>query len=298
MNTDGWVIMGSSNISDSGLGLTQPPRYELNVSMKNFDDVDYCHEEFKRLWEEGVPLTLEDIDAFKKKTYLGYQPTPYELFIKVLIDAFGDQVEDDLYEIFIQQGMTILKPFGTMVYINPNTLLSNLNSKNLRKKIITGYGLRMIDNFKMDVFSEPTVHTCIMHYRKGESYAQIAVRKGIETSEELNKDIDFDLLVKDIAATDNYTFDVTIDSEARSIFNKIAVFSKLGELCYLRQCIKTGNDKAYVCKSVEQTTEPWKKTLRGKGIDRYCIKEDDIYLMYGNWLARNWEISWLQIVVN
>ena len=35
-------------------------------------------------------------------------------------------------------------------YINPNTLFSNLNSKDLRKKIIADYGLRMIDNFKMD----------------------------------------------------------------------------------------------------------------------------------------------------
>ena len=107
-NTDGWVIMGSSNISDSGLGLTQPPRYELNVSMKDFEDVDFCHEEFKRLWEEGVPLTLDDIDAFKKKTYLGYQPTPYELFIKVLIDAFGDQVEDD-FTIQLPDGVKDLK---------------------------------------------------------------------------------------------------------------------------------------------------------------------------------------------
>lgn len=107
-SSDGWVIMGSSNISDSGLGLTQPPRYELNVSMKDYDDVNYCHDEFKRLWEEGVPLTLNDIDAFKKETYLGYQPTPYELFIKVLIDAFGDQVEDD-FTIQLPDGVKDLK---------------------------------------------------------------------------------------------------------------------------------------------------------------------------------------------
>ncbi len=107
-SSDGWVIMGSSNISDSGLGLTQPPRYELNVSMKDYDDVNYCHDEFMRLWEEGVPLTINDIDAFKKKTYLGYQPTPYELFIKVLIDAFGDQVEDD-FTIQLPDGVKDLK---------------------------------------------------------------------------------------------------------------------------------------------------------------------------------------------
>ncbi|MEE1062192.1 MAG: TaqI-like C-terminal specificity domain-containing protein [Paludibacteraceae bacterium] len=194
----------------------------------------------------------------------------------------------DLYEIFIQHGMNILKPHGTMVYINPNTLLSNLNSKDLRKKIILDYGLSMIDNFKMDVFSEPTVHTCIMHYRKGGQLSKIAIRKGIETIDSLNKNIDFFLKIQDIANTENYTFDVTVDNEARSIFNKTAKYPKLGEFCYLRQCIKTGNDKIYVCKSEVPMNEPWKKTLRGKGIDRYYVKESDVYLKYGDWLARNW----------
>ena len=94
-NTDGWVLMGSSNISDSGLGITQPPRYELNVAMKDYDDVAYCKNEFETLWNEGIPITAEDIERIRKKTHLESLPTPYEIFIKVLIDAFGNQVEDD-----------------------------------------------------------------------------------------------------------------------------------------------------------------------------------------------------------
>lgn len=94
-NTDGWVIMGSSNISDSGLGIIQPPRYELNVAMKDYNDVSYCKEEFRKLWEESIPLSPEDIARIRKKTHLEGMPTPYELYIKVLIDAFGDQVEDN-----------------------------------------------------------------------------------------------------------------------------------------------------------------------------------------------------------
>ena len=107
-HTDGWVIMGSSNISDSGLGTTQSPRYELNVAMKDFDDVDYCHTEFKKLWEEAVPLTIDDIESIKQKTYLGYQPTPYEIYLKVLIDTFGNQVEDD-FSVHLPPGVMELK---------------------------------------------------------------------------------------------------------------------------------------------------------------------------------------------
>ncbi len=94
-HTDGWVIMGSSNISDAGLGITEPPRYELNVAMKDYDDVSYCKNEFDKLWDEGVPITAEDIERIRKQTHLEELPTPYEIFIKVLIDAFGSQVEDN-----------------------------------------------------------------------------------------------------------------------------------------------------------------------------------------------------------
>ena len=94
-HSDGWVVMGSSNISESGLGLKQPPQYELNVAMKDYDDVKYCHDEFVELWEKAIPLKADDIVSYKNKTHLGYQPTPYELYIKVLIDTFGNQVEDN-----------------------------------------------------------------------------------------------------------------------------------------------------------------------------------------------------------
>ena len=107
-NTDGWVIMGSSNISESGLGIAVAPRYELNVAMKDFDDVNYCHGQFDMLWNEAIAITADDIVTYKKQTYLGYQPTPYELYVKVLIEAFGDQVEDD-FTIQLPDGVKELK---------------------------------------------------------------------------------------------------------------------------------------------------------------------------------------------
>lgn len=107
-HSDGWVIMGSSNLSNSGLGLTEPPRYELNVSMKDFDDVDFCKKEFDYLWDGGVPIYFKDMELFRKKTHLGQNPTPYELYIKILIDFFQGQVEDD-FSIEMPDGVMKLK---------------------------------------------------------------------------------------------------------------------------------------------------------------------------------------------
>ena len=97
-HSDGWVIMGSSNLSAQGLGTTEPPRYELNVAMKDYDDVHYCEEEFQSLWKDAIPVTMDDVNHIVGKTHLTpeeHQPTPYELYMRMLIDHFGDQVEDD-----------------------------------------------------------------------------------------------------------------------------------------------------------------------------------------------------------
>lgn len=139
-NSDGWVIMGSSNISDAGLGTKQAPQYELNVAMKDYDDVKYCSDEFWKLWNEAVVLTADDIAAFKNKTYLGYQPTPYELYIKVLIDTFGDQVEDD-FTIQLPKGVKELK-YQTDAVIQGYKILMKHNGLFLAD--VVGLGKTMI----------------------------------------------------------------------------------------------------------------------------------------------------------
>lgn len=103
-SSDGWVIMGSSNLTAPGLGLTND-RYELNVALKDYDDVHYCHEEFQRLWAEGDPITEQELKNFKDSTYLGVQLTPYELFLRVLIEAFGPEVETDFTTDVTQYGI-------------------------------------------------------------------------------------------------------------------------------------------------------------------------------------------------
>lgn len=105
---DGRVIMGSSNISDAGLGIKPGQRYELNVMMRDFDDVRYCYDEFLRLWKEGQPIPLEELQAINRETYIGNAPTPYEIYMKVLINVFGDLVEDD-FTTALPEGVKDLK---------------------------------------------------------------------------------------------------------------------------------------------------------------------------------------------
>ena len=194
----------------------------------------------------------------------------------------------DLYELFIEQGMSLLKNNGALVFINPNTVLTNLYSKKLRYKLIHEYGLKEIINFGVDVF-DAIVHTCILRMQKGISITKIGIKKNVCDVTKLNLPVDYYLKVTDVEQTNNYTFDISLNDVERNLFLKLGQFDTLGDKCYLRQCIKTGNDKEYVQKSATSLPEPWKKTLRGKGIERYCIKESDVFIKYGDWLARNWK---------
>lgn len=93
------VITGSSNLSDSGLGSFEESNYEFNVSLRDFEDVKFATDEFEKLWEESVPILYAEADRIKKNTYLRDDFTPFELYIKMLIEYFGKRVEYDPYNI-------------------------------------------------------------------------------------------------------------------------------------------------------------------------------------------------------
>lgn len=94
-STDGCAITGSSNLSGNGLGISQDKQYEFNVMLRDNEDVQFAKDEFELLWAEaeGCPIIAEDIKTGPiQQTYLNGDVTPYELYIKMLIEYFSDRV--------------------------------------------------------------------------------------------------------------------------------------------------------------------------------------------------------------
>lgn len=92
----GNVITGSSNLTHSGLGGDlNDHNYEFNVMLRDFDDVKFASAEFERLWVEGVSILPVEISKVKKETYLNDDFTPFQLYMKFLIEYFGKSVEFD-----------------------------------------------------------------------------------------------------------------------------------------------------------------------------------------------------------
>ena len=103
-HTFGAAITGSSNLSGNGLGVGNDKQYEFNVKLTQYEDVAFAKQEFELLWEEAknVPINAEDYQATLDKTYLKGDVTPYELYIKMLMEYFSDRVlqvdQDDPFD--------------------------------------------------------------------------------------------------------------------------------------------------------------------------------------------------------
>lgn len=93
------VITGSSNLTDAGLGVDPASNYEFNVSLRDYEDVKFATDEFERLWDESVPILQAEAERIKNGSYLRDNFTPFELYIKMLIEYFGKRVDYDPYNI-------------------------------------------------------------------------------------------------------------------------------------------------------------------------------------------------------
>lgn len=118
----------------------------------------------------------------------------------------------------------------------------------------------------------------------------VAIKKGLLSKEALDGPFDYEVQQAQLSTGTAETIDIfTRDEETTGVFDQMRKGNYLlGDICYLRQCIKTGDDKTFVKEFDKAPGEPWKPTLKGRTIDRYGAAKSNIYLKYGPWLARNW----------
>lgn len=92
--TQGMAITGSSNLSSNGLGITEERQYEFNVKLTQHEDVQFAKDEFEQLWEEakGCEITADDLKTSIDRTYLKGDVSPYDLYIKMLMEYFFDRI--------------------------------------------------------------------------------------------------------------------------------------------------------------------------------------------------------------
>lgn len=87
----GSVITGSSNLTDNGL----ERNFEFNVELRDNTDIEFATETFNKLWDESIEIGKDIVDRLKKETYLNDEFTPFEVYMKFLIEYFGRSIDFD-----------------------------------------------------------------------------------------------------------------------------------------------------------------------------------------------------------
>ena len=102
-------ITGSSNLTAAGLGINDKSNYEFNISVRDYPLVKAAADEFELLWNESVPILKAEAEKLRQRTYLRDDFTPFELYIKMLIEYFGKRVDYDPYNIEMLLPLTYYK---------------------------------------------------------------------------------------------------------------------------------------------------------------------------------------------
>lgn len=200
----------------------------------------------------------------------------------------------DSYLIFIEQGIGLLRDKGNLGYIIPNTWISNITFRSIRKHILSNRVLE-ISHYHKKVF-KAVVDTEVLLLKKEDSSNRNIVIKiyddkmKLETSA-ANQD--------DWIACNGGAINIFVSSDELRVIKKIEQESKsisdiakvtVGMKPYQKGKGDPKQTKEDVEKRVfdkrEQTEDDDKKLLRGSDIEKYLNKWDGTrWIKYGKWLA-------------
>lgn len=239
--------------------------------------------------EEGLRQAKEPMVKYEHKTKGGFDAIvgnpPYlridedrPEFDYVRRKFTTTEFKVDIYTLFIEKAIKELgfKRFG---FIIPNTLMTNLTDRKLRKLILEKTHIDEIINYRTRVFDQAVVHTMILILDKD-------VNNKIINVKEISADKTDVFMIKqeDLLKNENNSFDIRMFGKDSSVLRKIKSRGiQLDKLCDLRQAIKTGDDKKYILN--KKIKKNYKEVIGGSEMNRYTLHWEGRFVDYGDYLA-------------
>lgn len=202
----------------------------------------------------------------------------------------------DSYLLFMEKTIGLLRENGFWGMIIPNTWLTNLLFKNIRKFMTEQTSIKNIVHFLDKVFPQATVDTEIVITQKAipkNNKCEITI---FEKGEAVNENY---IAQKKWQKRNGDVINIFIDDKTEKIINKIAKISKpLSNLCKVTvgikpyqkgkgkppQTEKTVKERIYDATYKKDHT--YRRYLMGKDINRYTIEPiEERWISYGDWLA-------------
>jgi type I restriction-modification system DNA methylase subunit len=185
----------------------------------------------------------------------------------------------NLFSLFFERSIKLLRPGGLMGFIVPNTLLRVTSYEDTRKFILDNTKIVSIVNLEAGVFEDVTAATIIIILQKNEadktaSNNTVMVYDGLRAKPFEKPQSSFEKAAMHI-------FDLAQEQRGDDIYSKLAAGSvNLGSICkeMIFGVVITKNFDEVV--SDVKKGESYKKFLEGRDIGRYRINFDNKYLHY------------------
>lgn len=202
----------------------------------------------------------------------------------------------NLYSIFIEMGYGLVKQFGYLSYVNPNSMLLNSSYTKLRKLIVDD----IFDIVKLpdNVFEAAKVETIIYAVRKGAStinLSSIVYAKDIVITE-VSREHSITIDKTSWKEQENCGFNIFVNKEITAILQKIeGTYTKLGDIAdfslgitpydkYKGHTEDIIKNKRFHTDTVENDT--CKPLIAGENVIRYFVSDSvKGYIKYGEWLG-------------
>lgn len=174
------------------------------------------------------------------------------------------------YQLFIEKAISLLKNFGVLGLITPNTYLKNIHSEPLRQFILERTSILQIVLFQHSVFSQASVDACISIFQKKVSEKDHKFKVYASDSPfffKLVNKIKQSLFLKN----KHFDFDLLVSNQDNNILKKISKLSKpLETYCNAYFGIQTFSREKYVSKTKKNSK--YQPVIDGENIEAYKLK--------------------------
>ncbi|MEK6982065.1 MAG: N-6 DNA methylase [Candidatus Micrarchaeota archaeon] len=193
----------------------------------------------------------------------------------------------DLYILFIERALKLLKSGGYFSFIIPFSFLNQNYSKILREWILNDFKIvALIDLSDIKVFEAAAINTCVLVLQKNKPAENNSIKIVKPTSlESLERTNIVSIKQNVFLSTPGCTIRTELNEKKIRLIDKIAHGSvNLSEICYIvigavPHDSKTGASKDRLI-SEKKTSESFKPYIEGKDMSRYSIVWRGLYLNY------------------
>lgn len=202
----------------------------------------------------------------------------------------------DTYLLFNEQALNILTDNGEFSFIIPNTWLTNIKFRKIRKYLVENTFIYEISHYKKAVFEDAVVDTETLFFKKQKLSNQ---RIRINIVENLSQILTLNCSQIDWISLDGEIINISISNEELNLKNKIeANKSNLGSLTNVVSGMnpyevgkgkpkQTKDDvKNRIYDSKTKLDETYKRVLRGSDINKFKLNwKSGVWIKYGDNLA-------------